>query len=584
MQRILASAVLATGLSLTLGCQTDLDLESKTWACEADSDCRGGQVCVGASAGEKGLCEPASADASMDTQEDAGDTSTSDADDTGDTSTDTRDTNDTGDGDVADTTDTSEDTDTADAGDDDEDGVPNPTDNCPDTPNPGQTNTDRDGEGDACDLTRSLSNASQVASGPGGARLGASVAGGENIGGNALADLLVGAPGESRAYLIEGNSGGSVALPTSGPNFLPNEVRSGEFGANVAIIGPYLGKATAEFVVQAPAASSGAYVEAYTRENGAPKTISQLFNGTSTTVGTGIADAANFDTDAMHDFFVGDPSSNTGDGALFLFLGSSSSQLNGDRSLSELIEIRGDSGDRLGASIVNIGDLGAGSYDQLAVGAPGNEKVYIFTLNGDTEVPSTLTGGTACVIDASGSGLSSGFGESLANVGDLNGDQIDDLAVGQPDENGGRVLIFDGSMLATNASLAPSDAIITLEAANLGDDFGTSISRIGDVDLDGTSDLLIGAPGVDNSDNSDVGAAYIVPGTVMSAQSSPISSTEFIALFGEGANANAGQSVAWLRDFNDDGVSDFAVGAPGTSSDNGALYVYLGPIIYGPQN
>ena len=91
---------------------------------------------------------------------------------------------------------------------------------------------------------------------------------------------------------------------------------------------------------------------------------------------------------------------------------------------------------RFGNSVANIGDLDLDGVNDLAVGSkrdhaggPDRGAVYIFFMNTDGSVKSTAkidhtttNGPTLRNVDR--------FGDSIANMGDLNGDGINDLAVG----------------------------------------------------------------------------------------------------------------------------------------------------------
>ena len=102
------------------------------------------------------------------------------------------------------------------------------------------------------------------------------------------------------------------------------------------------------------------------------------------------------------------------------------------------------------------------------------------------------------------------FGFSVSSAGDVNGDGFSDVIVGafQNDAGGtdaGRAYIYFGG----TAMDSIADVILDGEAA--GDRFGESVSSAGDVNGDGFSDVIVGAPHFVCPDTLVVGRAYINP-------------------------------------------------------------------------
>ena len=108
-----------------------------------------------------------------------------------------------------------------------------------------------------------------------------------------------------------------------------------------------------------------------------------------------------------------------------------------------------------------------------------------------------------------------------------------------------------------------------------GDKFGQSIAVIGDLDNDGISDLVVGAPFVDDM-GTDRGAVYILfmdaDRTVASFTKLSDSSSALTLSDGD----NFGLAVAGLGDLDNDGIEDIAVSAhldDATGTNEGAVYI-----------
>ncbi|MDA0372413.1 MAG: integrin alpha [Planctomycetota bacterium] len=153
-------------------------------------------------------------------------------------------------------------------------------------------------------------------------------------------------------------------------------------------------------------------------------------------------------------------------------------------------------------------------------------------------------------------------GRALAGLGDLDGDGYGDIAVGEPgrDDNGnnsGRVRIFSGKARTP---------IHTLVGAR-GDEAGSALARAGDVDGDGYADLLIGLPRADQPGRSDCGAIQLVSGK---------SGMVLLTVYGTTAGERLGTSLDGNADVNGDGTPDFIGGSPNAASSAGKATVYDG--------
>jgi len=131
------------------------------------------------------------------------------------------------------------------------------------------------------------------------------------------------------------------------------------------------------------------------------------------------------------------------------------------------------------------------------------------------------------------------FGAAVAFIGDLNHDGAEDFAVGAPgDDDGGAgagsVRVYSG---------IDRSEIFHWDGMAVGARLGASVDGAGDIDLDGTDDVIAGAPGID--------AAYVFSGA----------NGAILLTLAPGAGGEFGTAVCGIGLADGDGVPDLAVGA-----------------------
>ncbi|WP_158250369.1 gliding motility-associated C-terminal domain-containing protein [Aquimarina sp. I32.4] len=102
------------------------------------------------------------------------------------------------------------------------------------------------------------------------------------------------------------------------------------------------------------------------------------------------------------------------------------------------------------------------------------------------------------------------------------------------------------------------------EGKNETDDMGESVSELGDVNGDGISDIIVGAPGVDDGTVENIGEAYVVFGgtgiTSASVDINTLDGTNGFVVRGIVTGERLGYSVSRAGDINNDGLEDVLIG------------------------
>ncbi len=175
-------------------------------------------------------------------------------------------------------------------------------------------------------------------------------------------------------------------------------------------------------------------------------------------------------------------------------------------------------------------------------------------------------------------------GEVLARVGDLDGDGLEDLAVGAPEADSGGVNA-DGRVYVVygRSDLESGQELVLLDESSLywdlGATLGASLAGGMDLDGDGYGDLAIGAP--HKAQGADVlGAVYLAYGPVSDTSGDDWGG---VTILGRQLDAYWGEAVAGSSDLTGDGLDDLAISAPyhvydHQAGDAGMVGVFSGPL------
>lgn len=323
--------------------------------------------------------------------------------------------------------------------------------------------------------------------------------------------------------------------------------------------------------------------------------------------GISIAVIGDVDSDSVPDLAVGayhDDGSGVDRGAVWILA------MNSDGSVKDTLTIIDDQlmntfgfvlddRDIFGLGVCALGDLNNDQIPDLAVGALMDDDggvdrgaIYILFLGSNGILQNVEK-----ISSAFGNlppDLKDGdrFGNGLACLGDLNGDQVIDVAVGASSDDGqgtdrGAVWVFgiqaDGTV-QTNSTyiIDDTDPVFAAFIQDV-DHFGSTTAGIGDIDGDGIPDMAISA-NLDDAGGTDTGSVWIA---FMNENGTPKDCeliTNGFGGFPDGAldpGDNFGVSLVQIEDLNGDGFTDLACGAH-TDDDgdfnSGAMYIlFLGP-------
>jgi len=203
-----------------------------------------------------------------------------------------------------------------------------------------------------------------------------------------------------------------------------------------------------------------------------------------------------------------------------------------------------------GVPIEDIDNPPDGAQDMI-ITAPSANKVWVY---------SGRTGEVLLELEPP-AGDGGGFGNSAADAGDVDGDDIHDIVVGAPGgafgSNPGHAHVFSG---------ADGSLIWRWEGEAAQSQFGFGVDTAGDVNQDGHADIIVGAQSMSGiATNS--GRAYLYSG---------IDGTLIRQLDPFGGNELFGAAVAGVADMTGDGVWDQIVTSPGTGFGFGKAYVFSG--------
>jgi len=286
------------------------------------------------------------------------------------------------------------------------------------------------------------------------------------------------------------------------------------------------------------------------------------------TIGLYATIAGDINNDGYRDILLGNNASggDYGDEMGYIFLGPVSGSLHVEDA--HTLSIDSESSDGIGR-VTPLLDLNFDGYDDIAI----NSYIFMGPISGDID----SSDADQLIFDETFYGGLS----SMSSAQIFDADKLADIAVGNSlyqDSSGERV----GAVFLHHGPL--SSGSTTILEGFTSSYAGTSVDGNGDINDDGHSDLLIGAPGLSFGPT---GIAFLIYGPISDDMSLYDSADATMAHYSYGFGGQEGTSLS-TGDTNHDGYDDVLIGAPYSDNydykysksnfNSGSVYLIEGPV------
>jgi hypothetical protein len=297
-------------------------------------------------------------------------------------------------------------------------------------------------------------------------------------------DFIVGATGydgsSGAAYLYLGSDSPDKEFKVTGGIYH-------NLGYGVSGLGDINGDGYDDFVVGTNKNKAYIYLGGVTPDNIADLELEGLTTGEH--FGKRCSGIGDINNDGFDDFIVGAENFGTGTnsnekffGKVYIYFGGTDiNNLTVETIQGELFK------NFFGRVVTGVGDMNGDGYGDFAISALGYDsykgRVYVY-YGGTTfdETPDIIYTGEV---------LNIGFGDRVSAAGDVNGDGYDDIMIGSNRHNSsrGRTSVYYGGSTPDNI------ADVNIYGESIGDYVGNSMVDIGDLNRDGYDDIAIGLHG-----------------------------------------------------------------------------------------
>jgi len=373
--------------------------------------------------------------------------------------------------------------------------------------------------------------------------------------GDGYSDVIVGAPYYSsntgRAYIYMGSS----SMDNIVDIVMTGEAGADIFGLSIASAGDVNGDGYCDAIVGASYNDAGGentgrayiYFGGISMDNIPDVIITGSVVGDC--LGLSVDSAGDVNADGFSDVIATTYYADSNAGRAYIYYGGSSMD-----DVADIIFYGENANDNFGLAVAHAGDVNCDGYSDVIIGAGpynnvGRAYIYFGGLSMNSVPDIIMTGSIA----------NGSFGINVSSAGDVNADGFSDVVVGAISADYAYIFYGGSSM---------NNSVDLMLASGSGDYYGYSVASIGDVNNDGYSDILIGAPYNDAS-GLNAGKAYIYYGDTA------MNSSADITMVGDVAGGQLGYSVAYAGDVNGDGYDDIIIGAPLVDK----VYIYFGGTI-----